>query len=159
MVSVPMVLPKTNFEDNKVHTIHHGKNSAFTLQIYNEKTQISKSSIIAFKQLEDSYKTAYILEKHKLVNKEYPILHSNNALINLYGNYDEIINLKELEIKTWNYNDLLLYSLDNYLNILTVFEITDDTDKTFKMNFKGKLHSIEGDHTFYSQVLNNLYLK
>lgn len=157
MLAVPIKLPKIA-NSKKLYTIHQDTNKAFMLQIFNPKTELYKSTLVAFKHKEECIKTALTLETHKKINNEYPVLHSNaNNYLQLYGNSHNFNILNELEIKSWTNNELVTYSIKNCLDILYINEINTTHDISFK--FKGSIHKLDADIEFYMNIFENLYRK
>ena len=144
----------------KIYTISDRQCKPYTIQISksHEKPELTKTTLIAFRNETDAFEMAYLLETHKRNRNEWPnniFETATNSGFSLYGDIRNIqnVSLVELKIENWTDNTLQNYCAKNILDVLYIYEL-DKTEQN-KYTIKGQLHKIEADIQYYIQILNN----
>lgn len=146
----------------KIYTISDRQCKPYTIQLSKtyEKPELTKTTLIAFKNEMDAFEMAYLLETHKRNRNEWPTnifetATGINSGFSLYGDIRNIENVSLIELKIENWDDSTLqdYCAKNILDILYIYDL-DQTDMN-RYIIKGQLHRIDADIQYYIEVLNN----
>lgn len=149
-------------ERPRIYTISDRQCKPYTIQLSKsyEKSNLTKTTLVAFRNEMDAFEMAYLLETHKRNRNEWPanIFETDNDItsgFSLYGDIRNIENVSLVELKIENWNDATLqdYCAKNILDILYILHL--DQTQNNRYLIKAQLHRIDADIEYYIKILNN----
>lgn len=147
-------------ERPRIYTISDRQCKPYTIQLSKsrDKPDLTKTTLVAFRNEMDAFEMAYLLETHKRNRNEWPthIFESDpDSGFSLYGDIRNIenVSLVELKIENWENSTLQDYCAKNILDILYILHL--DQTQNNRYVIKAELHKIEADIEYYIKVLNN----
>jgi hypothetical protein len=126
-------------------TIHNHPNHAFSVRV-NEECQ---TALVGFKNPNDAILISKMIEKHYIIQKEWPETQGQIIL----PSASDTAPLSFLFCKKWDFEDLKLECTKNFLNMITVDNITN-TKKG--LGFNGNILSFDAPIEFYMIRLEDL---
>jgi hypothetical protein len=146
-----------------VYTISDKKCKPFTLQINKNKStkkSLTKTTMVAFNKEVDAINMAYLLENHKRIQHDWPSSifdgENDDNSFSIYGdirNIDTNASLFELNIESWENEELQKYCIKHIMDILYIDDL--DKEKNNKFLLSGKLYKIEADFQYYINLFND----
>jgi hypothetical protein len=110
----------------------------------------SQTAIVGFKKADDAIRVGQMIEKHYLIQKEWP--ETQGQLILPMVTEDPT--LEFLFCRQWDFEDLKVTCTKNFLSIVAI----DDIGATKKgFSFNGKILSFEATVEFYMESLTEMY--
>ena len=101
-------------------------NSPYVVHISNKEDQY-KTTLVSLLHKRDTQKIGIILENHKKIKGVYPEnTFDSNTLFNL--NITEDIPIKPLHewfVKSWNQEDLMMYCVENWIDLMVIENLQD----------------------------------
>jgi hypothetical protein len=136
----------------KYFTLRHRPNTAFCIP---NRTQ--KMAILSFDRLDDIHILGHMIESHVKRFNEWPEVDDDENMKIYVGQNIPVENeLEMLSVVQWEENELKLLCATSYLDLLHIEDLKE-TPTGFSV--KGRRYIFEGNHSFYSTILNDLYAK
>lgn len=149
----PPPKPTVGTGSRKVYTLHSSPNNVFAWNLDNE---LMKTATVVFKRRTDATFMAEMIEKHVVRQKEWPNVSIVDNVFSLYGSGSptETYENNIIVIKSWNLDDLRIFCVNAYLDMITLNSIDRD-DNVFRLN--GELFALSVPIEFYVDRLNFKY--
>lgn len=154
LAAAPPILPKISTDETarKFYTLHHRSNTAFCIP---NRTQ--KMAILSFDKLNDVHVMGHMIESHVKRLNEWPEVDEDENMKIFVGSQLPLEQeLDLLSVIEWSMDELKLLCASSYLDLLHVEKLLK-TPAGYSI--AGNRYIFEGNHLFYSTILNQLYEK
>ncbi|NBO72496.1 MAG: DUF3110 domain-containing protein [Bacteroidetes bacterium] len=147
-------------KDKPIFTVYKHNTGVFSIQLKDFQTQYLKTTVFGFAKEKDAYKFACMIEDHRDITKEWPKKEFEDENIGLklfHNSYNtrEFPNI--LEIQEWNINDLKIYCMLNFTDLLYLTNIYKNDYGNF--NVQGQLIKLETSIEYQAEFLKIMYDK
>jgi hypothetical protein len=140
----------TDQGSKRVYTLHSSHNNVFAWRTSNENM---KTATVVFRRQQDALLMAHMIERHVRQNKEWPS--TTMFDFQLYtGHGKHSAELELIDIKQWDMENLKVYCVEAYLDMITLSTLTPTRDG---YNLNGELLLLNVPFEFYADRLNQLW--
>ena len=135
----------------KWYTLHSHTNNVFAWTFDNRV----KTSTVVFARHQDASFMARMIEAYVIREKQWPAVSTLDNVFRVYG--AGLVQTEEegfIEIKSWELDDLRIFCVESYLDMITLKKLTRKNNDTFVVS--GDLISLDVPTAFYVERLNYL---